>query len=323
MRHLRYQQVQKILSVRIGLDSSIIPLKHKNLYLIQSVDFFYPLCDDAILMGQIAFSNIVSDIYSTGVVNIDEVKLILSIPNELAEDERMEVLNEIVIGFKKSAKLVKCRLTIERINENPWCIIGGIATSVCVKDEIIFPTKAKPGDIIILTKPLGVQLATNASIWMEEDSNNWKKISEKLTREDIMEMQRKAVESMTTLNYLGAQLMHKYQAHAATDVTGFGITGHAENLLLFQEEPLDFILTKFPYIKNVKIIAEILNQQNKLNNGRMVETSGGLFICLPSEQAQSFCNEFKDTSGRDCWIIGHVEHGTSKVIIKDLKIVEA
>lgn len=192
-----------------------------------------------------------------------------------------------------------------------------------MKSEIIFPTKAEPGDALVLTKPLGVQLATNAPIWMEEeDSENWKKISEYLTCGEIMEAYGKAVKSMTMLNRLAAELMHKYEAHAATDVTGFGLTGHAENLLAFQEQQLDFVINSLPVIKHVKKIAEILNRQAKLLAGRMVETSGGLLIALPSKHAQNYCDEFEATSGCGCWIIGRVDSGSGKVIIEDLDIVE-
>lgn len=273
-------------------------------------------------LGEIAFANVVSDVYACGVVEVDELKIILSIPTELEDDEQQIIIKGIVNGFRKSAEMIQCKLTIESIGINPWCIIGGIATSVCTKDEIIFPTKAQPGDTIVLTKPLGVQLATNAPIWMEEDSENWKKISEHLSREDVLECYAKAVKSMTMLNKLGAQLMHKYEAHAATDVTGFGLVGHAENLLQFQEEKLDFVITSLPVIKHVKKIAEVLNRHQKLYNGRMVETSGGLLVVLPAANAQKFCDDFEETSGSGCWIVGHVVSGTGKVITDSPEIVE-
>lgn len=273
-------------------------------------------------IGKIAFANVVSDIYSCGVVNIDELKIILSIPDELNDDDKQQVANEIIEGFRESAKPVNVKLTLQSMNINQWCMIGGVASSVCSKDELIFPTKAVAGDALILTKPLGVQLATNAKIWMEEDSDNWKKLSEFLTKEEILEANNTAVKSMTSLNYLGAKLMHKYKAHCATDITGFGLIGHAENLLRFQEAELDFVITSIPVIKNVKKIAEILNRQQKLYSGKMVETSGGLLISLPTEYAQEFCNEFSSISGDDCWIVGHVVAGSRKAILENPQIIE-
>jgi selenide, water dikinase len=208
------------------------------------------------------------------------------------------------------------------MNVNPWCMIGGIASAVCSKDEIVFPTKAVAGDALILTKPLGVQLATNAPIWMAEDSENWKKLSEFLTKEDINEAYATAIKSMTTLNHLGAKLMQKYKAHCATDVTGFGLVGHAENLLGFQESELDFVINKMPVIKHVKKMAEILNRHQKLHAGKMVETSGGLLLSLPSENAKDFCNEFEAISGDSCWIVGYVAAGSRKAILENPTFIE-
>lgn len=260
--------------------------------------------------------------YSCGVVNIDELKLVLSIPTELTDEEQQQVVPQIISGFQKSAALIKCRLTIENIHINPWFFIGGTATSVCTRDEIVFPTKAQAGDVIILTKPLGVQLATNVQLWLEEKSENWIKLSEHLTEQNVQECYAAAVKSMTMLNNLGAQLMHKYNAHAATDITGFGLTGHAENLLKFQEAELNFIIERLPVIKHVPKIAEVLNRQQKMYSGRMVETSGGLFISLPSSTSKQFCEEFEQQSGCACWNIGHVQVGSRRVITQNMEIFE-
>lgn len=278
--------------------------------------------DNVYIEGKIAFANVVSDIYSCGVVEIDELKIVLSMPDELSKEEQMQVSSDIIDGFRESAKLVKCKLTIERININPWCMIGGIASAIVTKNEMIFPTQAAAGDTIILTKPLGVQLATNAHIWLEEKSENWQKLSSHLSDNDIIETYNKALKSMQMLNYVGAKLMQKFKAHCSTDVTGFGLVGHAENLLEFQDNNVNFIITHMPIIKHVKKMSEILNRQKKMLDGRMVETSGGLFICLPTENAQSFCEEFNELSGENCWIIGRVEEGNKKVIFENVEFIE-
>lgn len=277
-----------------------------------------------IFQGQIAFANVVSDIYACGVSEIDEVKIILSLPEQLSVDDQQVISSEIIEGFRSSAKIAGCRLKIQSVNINPWCIIGGIATSVCTKDEIVFPNRAVAGDVIILTKPLGTQLATNAQIWRDENSESWQKLSEVLTHAQVDAMQSKAVKSMTTLNMLAAKLMRKFNAHAATDITGFGLVGHAENLLQFQSGKIDFIINKFPIIQHVKLIAETLNRMSRLNAGTMVETSGGLFIVLSAEKAEKFCDEFAaSTSGsQGCWIIGRVQEGDGKVQLDCPEVIE-
>lgn len=171
------------------------------------------------------------------------------------------------------------------------------------------PINAKPGDVLILTKPLGTQLATNGYIWMKELSSQWTRLKNALiTSEEVILAYNKAVESMTTLNLLGATLMHKYNAHAATDITGFGLLGHAENLAKYQKVPVNFVIDQLPIIVNVRKMAEILEQE-KLLNGKAVETSGGLLVAIDGNSAQAFCDEYLLDSGCKCWIIGRVVIG--------------
>lgn len=83
------------------------------------------------------------------------------------------------------------------------------------------------------------------------------------------------------------------------------------------------MISMFPIIKNVKKIAEVLNRQQKMYSGRMVETSGGLFIALLSQHAENFCRDFEAIAESGCWIIGHVESGSGKVkIAGDVNITE-
>lgn len=117
--------------------------------------------------------------------------------------------------------------------------------------------------------------------------------------------------------------MHKYEAHACTDVTGFGLKGHGENLLSYQKEKLNFVIESLPIIKHVKTISEIIGNSARLLNGQMVESSGGLLISLPHGNAQKYVNEFETMTGRKCWVIGHAVEGTGKVVVdKNVKVIE-
>lgn len=290
----------------------MIPLKN-DLHLVQTVDFFYPLIDDPYMLGRIALANVVSDVYAVGALQIDEIKLICSAPTEFTDQERDIVVPMIIKGFQDAAAEAKSRVKIGSITVNPWCIIGGIATAVCHKSELIMPYYAQPGDCLILTKPLGTQLATNAFIWMTEDSTNWKTLSDKFSKSEIEKTYAIAIESMSRLNKSGAELMHKFKAHAATDVTGFGLFGHADNLVKFQKEAVDFEIDTLPIIRNVVEIANMLGRSAKLIAGKAVETSGGLLISLSSEKAQQFCEEYEQVSGHAAWIIGKVSVGNRTV----------
>lgn len=291
------------------MDSSVIPLKH-DLHLVQTVDFFYPLIDDPHMLGRIALANVVSDVYAVGALAIDEIKLVCSAPTEFSDQERDIVVPMIIRGFQEAATEAKCPAKIGSIALNPWCIIGGIASAVCHKSELIMPYNAQPGDALVLTKPLGTQLATNAYIWLLENAENWTKLSTVLTPAEIEQTYAIAVESMSRLNRSGAELMHKFGAHAATDVTGFGLVGHAENLLKFQKAQVDFHLDTLPIIRNVVKIAEILGRLAKLLAGKAVETSGGLLVSLPADKAQQFCEEYRKASEHDAWIVGKVVAGS-------------
>uniref|UniRef100_A0A336MR31 CSON003452 protein n=1 Tax=Culicoides sonorensis TaxID=179676 RepID=A0A336MR31_CULSO len=301
--------------IGIGMDSAVIPLpNHQNLFLVQTVDFFYPLIDDPYLMGKIAFANVVSDIFATGVTMIDKIKMIISAPTEFTEKQRDVVLPLMIKAFKDCADEIKTTLDIDWMAVNPWCMLGGIATSVCHESEIIFPTDAQIDDVLVLTKPLGTQLATNSYIWMKENSDEWKKLksSEKITEQQVLEMYDSAVKSMSFLNKTAAELMHKYKAHAATDVTGFGLLGHAHNLAEFQKENVSFVIDTLPVIKDVPKVAEILGRDVKLRAGKAVETSGGLLISISKTSVQDFIQEFECLTEFRAIIVGKVISGEKK-----------
>lgn len=184
-----------------------------------------------------------------------------------------------------------------------------ILLTLTTDNVFVRPINAKPGDVLILTKPLGTQLATNAYIWMNENSSQWTKLSNaQITREQVIVAYNRALQAMSTLNLWGARLMHKYNAHAATDITGFGLLGHAENLAKYQKLPVDFVIDQLPIIVNVRNMAHIL-EQKKLLCGKAVETSGGLLIAIDENSAQSFCEEYQRESGYKPWIIGRVTEG--------------
>lgn len=169
----------------------------------------------------------------------------------------------------------------------------------------------------MLTKPLGTQLATNVYHWMKDNSETWMKLKDAgVTEDEVIETYLAAIKSMAFLNKTAAELMHKYKAHGATDVTGFGLKGHAENLLEFQKDSLTFHIDKLPIIKNVHRFAEILKRTEKLMTGKAVETSGGLLVALSSmEVAEKYCKDYREETRKGCWIVGRVEGGGEKLAI--------
>ena len=213
---------------------------------------------------------------------------------------------------------------------NPWPIIGGVATSVVSREEYVSSDGAQIGDVLVLTKPLGTQVAVNVHEWRKkhEKSGNdkfWNRIMEQnendnsfLTVSEAEVMMHEAVRSMSKLNRLASKLMTKHNAHAATDVTGFGILGHAQNLMDNQIAECGVELHTLPCIANtLKVNDKILNF--RLRSGYSAETSGGLMISMTESDALAYCAELRqleeeaynyksggDKTDHGPWIIGRV-----------------
>ena len=105
-----------------------------------------------------------------------------------------------------------------------------------------------------------------------------------------------AVESMSHLNMGAASIMKRHGCHGATDITGFGIKGHAENLVAVQEEVVDYNIHSLPIIDGMDVInKEVFNF--KLIEGYSAETSGGLLIMVPPDKAQVFQEDLEKEYG--------------------------
>lgn len=109
---------------------------------------------------------------------------------------------------------------------------------------------------------------------------------------------------MATLSLVGARLLTKYKAHACTDVTGFGILGHANYLAEAQKNNVDFVLTKFPIYKHLIKIAHKV-QNFRFMEGYAAETSGGLLVAISKDKKNAFMKELTE-SGVNNWEVGYV-----------------
>lgn len=299
------------------LDCCVLPVRH-NMSLIQTTDFFYPLVDNPYTMGWITCCNVLSDLYAMGVVHCDNLLLLLGIAQEMKQTEREVSIRLLMQGFRDCALEAGTLVRGGQTVQSPWLMIGGVATSVCTDEEFIIPNKASKGDKIILTKPLGTQVAVNAYHWMVEGHTLWKEHLQKImTVENITALFEAATMSMVHLNKTASSLMHKYEAHACTDVTGFGLVGHAENLVKFQTDShIAFRIHSLPYLQGCLEISMALNDRFKLNKGLCPETSGGLLIVMPQTNAADFCRELAEQEGCPAWIIGDViEHECNGVFL--------
>jgi selenide,water dikinase len=311
--------------VGVGLDCAITPLKRKGLVMVQTTDFFYPLVEDPYMMGRIACCNVLSDMYAVGAYDCDNMLMLLGVPISMEQSHRDVVIPLMMKGFRDQALLAGTSITGGQTVLNPWLIIGGVATSVTDSDELILPDGACSGDVLILTKPLGTQLAVNAKQWLTQGHEKWAaKLQSASSIDEIDRMYRAAKYFMSRMNRTGSQLMCEYNAHCATDVTGFGLLGHARNLAQSQRKKVSFIINNLPMIKGANELDKNLGRVFKLTSGTSAETSGGLLIAVSREHAQSFTQEFQKRAGHPCWIIGvvHESENSDCRIVDQYRIIE-
>lgn len=246
--------------------------------------------------------------YAMGVHQIDNVLMILAASSNIPAEERDIVTRKLIEGFNDCCKEAGVECTGGQTVVNPWPIIGGTAMSACAANEFIYPVSAVVGDVLVLTKPLGTQVAVNVNEWRQREDRKarWAQALEVFTAEEAHESFALAQESMSRLNKEGAKLMHKYGAHACTDVTGFGIIGHATNLAGNQKNRVDFEIDTLPIINKMVEISAKTGLFKSLTEGFSPETSGGLLIALPSAVANDFITEIQTITGKPAWIVGKV-----------------
>jgi selenide,water dikinase len=292
-------------------DCSVVRTKHPGVHMVTTTDFFYPLIDDPYVMGRIGCANVLSDLYSMGIEDCDTVLMLLASSEQIRPPHRDTVTRLLMKGFSDQARLAGTSVTGGQSVRNPWPIIGGVATSVLSEKDFIRPENAVPGDLLVLTKPLGTQVAVNAHQWLTTKDDMWVEVASQVTTaEDVERAYQLAGASMNRLNRTGARLMHKYSAHAATDVTGFGLLGHATNLAKEQKAAVDLEISLLPCIKGMPAVNSGALDFGLLR-GTSAETSGGLLVCLSPQNAAAFCEEIQRIDGWPAWVVGKVTERTS------------
>lgn len=267
-----------------------------------------------------------------GVTEIDTMLMTLGVCRDMNDTERDVVTTQMIRGFNDLAREANTNVTGGQTVMNPWPLVGGVAMSVRsgtfhifsldntdrtrVESEIIRPIHAVPGDVLILTKPLGTQIAVNFFQWRLKPER-WARVESAFTVGDAAEAFLMATESMTRLNRNAARLMHKYHAHSATDVTGFGLLRHARNQAKSQLEAVDFEIHTLPIIRNMVKVNAMIGDSFKLLDGLAAETSGGLLLCIAADRAEDFIKELHELDGKPAWIVGRVVTGTRCARIVD------
>eukprot|EP00827_Trimyema_finlayi_P001065 TRINITY_DN1351_c0_g1_i2.p1 TRINITY_DN1351_c0_g1~~TRINITY_DN1351_c0_g1_i2.p1 ORF type:complete len:225 (+),score=75.63 TRINITY_DN1351_c0_g1_i2:290-964(+) len=220
-----------------------------------------------------------------GIHKIATILMVLGVCTEMNEKQKEVTTSLMISGFQDAAQEAETSITGGQTIFNPFPLIGGVGIAGGGEDDFIRPTGAKESNVIVLTKPLGTQQASNAQQWLRSKPEKFEKIKAYITPAQINYLFNSAQSNMARLNKVGSELACKYNAKAMTDVTGFGLLGHARYLAQAQKENVDFIIHTLPIIKYSMIIDKYAFN-GKLLNGIAPETSGGLFICIDKNDAQ-------------------------------------
>jgi selenide, water dikinase len=182
----------------------------KTRALVQTVDFFTPIVDDPFTYGQIAAANSLSDIYAMGARPLTGLNIVGFPTDKIAP----AIVSAILRGGMSKAAEANCTIIGGHSIRNPEPIYGLAVTGIVQTNKLMTNAKARAGDFLVLTKPLGTGIATTA-------------IKRGLASRTLI---RRTISLMSRLNDVGAILAENALVRAATDVTGFGLVGHLSNL---------------------------------------------------------------------------------------------
>ncbi len=292
-------------------NSSVMKIA-EDLALLNTLDFFTPIVDEPEVQGRIAANNVTSDIYAMGVSKIVNVLSIMGFPEEMPNKLAVGMLK----GFADFCREIGAPLVGGHTIRNPWPILGGAATGVASPNKIVYTRGAKPDDLLVLTKPLGIQPAMAAyRMWKEKTG---RELLSDIPKKVVKDAISGAIEVMTSSNKPVAEAMQQVPVHAATDITGFGLKGHAENMAKLGQ--VNIVFDELAVIRGTPALAEV--QGYPLLKGDASETAGGMLIAVGKGDLDDLLKELEKRKVRH-FEVGRVMKGQGTVKIgKQVKILE-
>jgi selenide, water dikinase len=279
-----------------------------DIALVQTIDFFPPVVDDPFIYGQIAAANSLSDVYAMGGVPKTALNLV-GFPDDKLP---LELLGEICRGGAERCHAAECVIIGGHTVRDAEIKFGYSVTGVVHPQKIFTNAAARPGDKLVLTKPLGTGFVTTAH----------------KAQDCPQEAFDAAVQSMIALNKPGRDAMVEVGAHAATDITGFGLAGHAYEMAEGSGTTIVIDLNSLPLLPrvgelvqkghytrasktNASFVAPGLRIEGKPDPVRLAvfydaQTSGGLMICVPGAKAEELAAKCKAKGCLTAVVIGEV-----------------
>lgn len=293
----------------VGIDTSDdagVYKLNETTALIQTVDFFTPIVDDPYLFGQIAAANSLSDVYAMGGKPLTAMNIVAFPACKLDP----EVLLTILRGGQ------------DKVAEAGAVIVGGHSihddepkyglsvTGVVHPEKILTNAGAEPGDVLLITKAIGTGVLTMAA-----------------RAEMFPEGVAAAIRSMVKLNKIAAQIAERFTIHACTDITGFGLLGHLNEISVASGVGIDIDTITLPFLPEAKeaakmglIPASAYNTRSYLTKVIFAptvpeyirdlcydpQTSGGLLMSVPNDISLKLLDELKRAGIEEAAIIGRV-----------------
>jgi selenide,water dikinase len=310
-RILKELPLPKNPKVLVGLETSDdagVYQLNDEVALVQTVDFFTPIVDDPFTFGQITVANALSDVYAMGGTPLTALNLVAFPIKTLSPS----ILKEILLGGLSKMKEADVALVGGHTIEDPEVKYGLAVTGVVHPNKILTNAKAKPGDQLVLTKPLGTGIIATA-------------LKGGMASEEAV---REMVESMVALNRKASEWMKTFEAHACTDITGFSFIGHALEMASASQVGMVIQSKNIPVFPEAMEYARLGLIPGGAHSNRQFfscrvevhsnvpdllidllydpQTSGGLLISLPSNNAERLVKALQEEEHIDSWIVGRV-----------------
>lgn len=302
--------------MRTNDDAGIVRV-HGNKCLIQTADFITPVADEPYIYGRIAAANALSDVFAMGGDVLTALNLVMYDSCHIDKGELREILKGGLDAVKEAGGTVIGGHTVEDSEMKYGLSVNGIVE----EEKIVRNCTAKAGDKIVLTKPLGMGIITTAN---------------KVDMVSPATMEN-AVKVMSHLNLYAKNAMQEIGVNAATDITGFGLIGHAFEMAKHSKVSIVFYTKEIDYIEEALYLASIgMIPEGSYNNKQYTEkfvkfqkelkeeekmilfdaqTSGGLLISVDSNKAENLVNLILKKGGIYAKIIGEVTEFSEKEII--------
>jgi selenide, water dikinase len=310
LRHLPKRENDP--NLLVGLDTSDDAGVYKltdDLAMIQTVDFFTPIVDDPYMFGQIAAANSLSDVYAMGGQPTTVMNIVGFPINTLGHDVLAEILKGAADKVKESGAVLVGGHSID--DSEPK--FGLSVTGLVHPSKVYKNVGARPGDVLVLTKPIGVGIQTTA---IKKD---------KLSAEQLQLVS----ETMAALNKTAAECLEGLSPNAVTDVTGFGLLGHATEMAKGTGNITIVIdYDRVPLLPGTSELAQegIVPGGSKANHRWIKDdvqygndlsewqqwilcdavTSGGLLVSLPESDALEYVKRLQTNGIKDASIVGRV-----------------